>query len=161
MRTLRAIAILSIAFLVGAGSAEVAVRSKGPGTGTDPAPVGNFVSLELRSEGATIARSQLVSPLGKPAKMILRDAADPRTVRMVLSVSTAREASGSVCVDYSLLIPDLDVARTGRVSVKPGVEQTLALGPDLMAVWKAVPVPSRAFDDWVRAERARKTPRAS
>jgi len=161
MRTLRVIAVLSIAFLVGAGSAEVAVRAKGAREGKDPAPIGNLVSLELRSDGATIARSQLVSPSGKSAKMILRDTVDPKNVRMVLRVSTAREASGAVCVDYSLLIPELAVVKSGRVSVKPGVEQTLALGPDLTAVWTALPVPSRAFDDWVRAERARKTPRAS
>ncbi len=115
----------------------------------------------MRSEGATIARSRLVSPAGKPAEMVLRDAADPTSVRMILRVSTAREASGAVCVDYSLRIPELDVVRTGRVSVRPGVEQTLALGPDLTAVWTAVPVPSRAFDDWLRIERARKAPRAS
>jgi hypothetical protein len=161
MRTLRVFAILSVAFLVGAASAEVAVRAKQAREAKEPAPLGNLVSLELRSEGATIARSRLVSPSGKQAKMELRDPADPSTVRMVLRVSTAREASGSVCVDYSLEIPGLDVTTSGRVSVKPGKEETLALGHDLTAVWTALPVPSRAFDNWIRAERARKAPQAS
>jgi len=161
MRTLRVIAILLAAFFVGATSAEVAVRARESRAATDPAPLGNLVSLEVRSEGATIARSRLVSPSGKPAEMVLHDAADPTSIRMILRVSTAREASGAVCVDYSLRIPELDLVQTGRVSVKPGVEQTLALGPDITAVWTAVPVPSRAFDDWLRAERARKAPRAS
>ena len=161
MRTLRVAAILCLAFLVGAASAEAVVRAKQAREGSDAAPVGNLVSLELRSEGATIARSRLMSPSGKPARIVLRDASDPNTIRMVLRVSTAREASGAVCVDYTLRIPELDVVRTGRVSVKPGVEKTLALGPDLTAVWTAVPIPSRAFDDWVKSERARRVPRAS
>lgn len=161
MRTLRVLAILSVAFLVGAASAEVAVRAKRAREAGEPAPLGNLVSLELRSEGATIARSRVVSPAGRLAKMELRDPGAPGTVRMVLLVSTEPEASGSVCVDYSLEIPSLDVTTSGRFSVKPGEEETLALGHDLTAVWTALPVPSRAFDDWVKAERARRAPRAS
>ncbi|HVP65855.1 MAG TPA: hypothetical protein VMT17_01180 [Anaeromyxobacteraceae bacterium] len=161
MRTLRVAAILCLAFLVGAASAEVAVRAKRARDDKDSPSLGNLVSLEVRSDGATIAKSSLMSPAGKPARMVLRDSVDPTNIRMILRVSTAREASGAVCVDYSLRIPELDVVRTGRVSVTPGVEQTLALGPDLTAVWKAVPIPSRAFDNWVRAERARRLPRAS
>ena len=53
------------------------------------------------------------------------------------------------------------LSRTGRVWVKPGVESTLPLGHDLVAVFTAVPVPSKAFDDLMAAERARKAPRAS
>lgn len=161
MRTLRVLAILSVAFLVGASSAEVVVRAQREREAGRTTPLGSLVSLELRSEGATIARSRVVSPSGKLAKMEFRDPADPATVRMVLRVSTEPEASGAVCVDYSLEIPDLDVTTSGRFSVKPGKEETLALGHDLTAVWTAMPVPSRAFDDWVKAERARRAPRAS
>jgi hypothetical protein len=166
MKTLRVIAILASAFLAGAGSAEMAFRSgvgRGSGSGVAKAEgsVGEMVSFEVRSEGATIARSRLVSPDGKKASVVLRDPSDPTTVRMILQVSTARGASGNVCVNYAVQIPELDVVRSGRVWVQPGVEQALPIGHDLVAVFTAMPVPSKAFDDWIRAERARKAPRAS
>jgi hypothetical protein len=166
MKTLRVIAILATAFLVGAGSAEAVFRSgvgrASPDTATRPeGSLGEMVSFEVRSEGATIARSRLVSPDGKKASVVLRDPADPASVRMVLQVSTARGASGNVCVNYDVRIPELDLVRSGRVWVQPGVEQALPIGHDLVAVFTAVPVPSKAFDEWIKAERARKAPRAT
>jgi hypothetical protein len=166
MKTLRVIAILASAFLVGAGSAEAVFRSgvgrASPDTATRPdGSLGEMVSFEVRSEGATIARSRLVSPDGKKASVVLRDPADPASVRMILQVSTARGASGNVCVNYDVRIPELDLVRSGRVWVQPGVEQALPIGHDLVAVFTAVPVPSKAFDEWIKAERARKAPRAT
>ena len=165
MKTLRVIAILSVAFLVGAASAEGVVRvrtARATEASARDGSVGEFVSFEVRSEeGATLAKSRLVSPEGKLASVVVRDPSDPNSVRMTLRVSTTREASGSVCVNYAVQIPELSLVRSGRVWVKPGVESTLPLGPDLVAVFTAVPVPSRAFDQLIESERARKTPRAS
>jgi hypothetical protein len=163
--TLRAIAILSVAFLVGAASAEGIVRvrtSRAAEASARDGSIGEFVSFEVRSEeGATLAKSRLVSPEGKLASVVVRDPADPTSVRMLLRVSTSRETSGSVCVNYAVQIPELAIVRTGRVWVKPGVESTLPIGPDLVAVFTAVPVPSRAFDQLIESDRARKAPRAS
>ncbi len=162
-KTLRVAGILVAAFLVGAASAEVTVRATWPRPERAPEeePVGDLVAFELRSEGVTIARSRLVSPAGKEAELVLRDPLDPDAVRLVLRVSTAREASGSVRVDYALRVPALDLVTSGRVSVRPGVEQVVALGPDLTALLVTLPVPSRAFDAWIEAERARRALRAS
>jgi hypothetical protein len=165
VRTIRAIAVLAVAFLVGAASTEGVVRLRAeqaqvpaPGDGA----VGDLVSFEVRSEdGATIARSRLVSPGGKLASVTVRDPADPASVRMVLRVTTTREASGSVCVNYAVQIPELSLTRSGRVWVKPGVESTLPIGHDLVAVFTALPVPSRAFDRFIESERAHRAPRAS
>jgi len=167
MKTLRVIAILASAFLVGAGSAEAVFRSGVGRASPDTAAtrpegsLGELVSFEVRSEGGTIARSRLVSPDGKKASVVLRDPTDPTSVRMVLQVSTARSASGNVCVNYDVRIPELDLVRSGRVWVRPGVEQALPIGHDLVAVFTAVAVPSKAFDELLEAERARKAPRAS
>jgi hypothetical protein len=166
LRTLRAIAILAVAFAVGAASAESVVRLRSDATAQAAAAgdgtVGDLVSFEVRTEeGATVARSRLVSPTGKLASVVVRDPADPVSVRMILRVTTSRESSGSVCVNYAVQIPELALSRSGRVWVKPGVESTLPIGPDLVAVFTAVPVPSRAFDRLIESERARKAPRAS
>jgi hypothetical protein len=165
VKTLRAIAILAVAFLVGAASAEGVVRVKTARSAQASArdgSIGEFVSFEVRSEeGATLAKSRLVSPGGKLASVVVRDPANPASVRMVLRVTTSRETSGSVCVNYDVQIPELALFRSGRVWVKPGVESTLPIGPDLVAVFTAVPVPSKAFDQLIESERARKAPRAS
>ncbi len=166
MKTLRAALIVAAAFLVGAASAEGIVRFRGAG-GSEQAKaadgsLGEFLSFEVRSEdGSTVAKSRLVSPEGKLASVVVRDPADPASVRMVLRVSTSLEPSGNVRVNYALQLPDLSLSRSGRAWVKPGVETTLPLGHDLVAVFTAVPVPSKAFDQMLEAERARKAPRAS
>ena len=165
MRTLRAIAILAVAFLVGAASAEGIVRvrtARATEAGAKDGSVGELISFEVRTEeGATLAKSRLVSPDGKLASVMVRDPAVPSSVRMVLRVTTSRETSGSVCVNYAVQIPELSLSRSGRVWVKPGVESTLPIGHDLVAVFTAVPVPSKAFDQLIESERARKAPRAS
>ncbi len=166
MRTLRAIAILVVAFAIGAASAETVVRHRTAGepsaAATPDGSVGELVSLEVRTEeGATVARSRVVTPEGKLASVVVRNPADPASVRMVLRVTTSREASGSVCVNYAVQIPELAVSQSGKVWVKPGVESTLPIGHDLVAVFTAVPVPSKAFDQLIEAERARKAPRSS
>ncbi len=158
-------AVLAVAFLVGAGSAEGIVRARSAraveASSRDGA-IGELISFEVRSEdGATFAKSRLVSPDGKLASVVVRDPSTPAAVRMVLRVTTSRETSGSVCVNYAVQIPELSLTRSGRVWVKPGVESTLPIGHDLVAVFTAVPVPSRAFDQLIEAERARKAPRAS
>jgi hypothetical protein len=165
VRALRVIAVLAAAFLVGAVTTEGVVRLRGnearaavPGDGS----VGDLVSFEVRTEdGTTFAKSRLVSPGGKVASVTLRDPADPGSVRMVLRVTTSREASGSVRVNYAVQIPELSLSKTGRVWVKPGVESTLPIGHDLVAVFTALPVPSKAFDRFIETERAHRTPRAS
>jgi hypothetical protein len=165
VRSLRATAVLAVAFLVGAASAEGFVRvrtARANEAGAKDGSVGELISFEVRTEdGATLARSRLVSPDGKLASMEVRDPAAPSSVRMVLRVTTSRETSGSVCVNYAVQIPELSLSRSGRVWVKPGVESTLPIGHDLVAVFTAVPVPSKAFDQLIESERARKTPRAS
>lgn len=165
MKIARAIAILSVAFLVGAASAEGIVRirtSREAAASANDGSIGELVSFEVRSEdGATLAKSRLVSPGGKLASVVVRDPGDPTAVRMVLRVTTSREASGSVCVNYAVQIPELSLVRSGRVWVKPGIESTLPIGPDLVAVFTAFPVPSKAFDQFIESERARKAPRAS
>ena len=165
VRTLRAIAILAVAFLVGAASAEGIVRvrtARATEAGAKDGSVGELISFEVRTEeGATLAKSRLVSPDGKLASVMVRDPAVPSSVRMVLRVTTSRETSGSVCVNYAVQIPELSLSRSGRVWVKPGVESTLPIGHDLVAVFTAVPVPSKAFDQLIESERARKAPRAS
>jgi hypothetical protein len=165
MRSLRAIAILAVAFLVGAASAEGVVRvrtARATEAGAKDGSVGELISFEVRTEdGATLAKSRVVSPDGKLASVVMRDPATPSSVRMVLRVTTSRENSGSVCVNYAVQIPELSLSRSGRVWVKPGVESTLPIGHDLVAVFTAVPVPSKAFDQLIESERARKAPRAS
>ncbi|MBS1109196.1 MAG: hypothetical protein H6Q88_1188 [Anaeromyxobacteraceae bacterium] len=165
MRTLRAIAVLAVAFLVGAASAEGIVRARTARVVEDSSKdgsIGELISFEVRSEdGATFAKSRLVSPEGKLSSVVVRDPATPASVRMVLRVTTSRETSGSVCVNYAVQIPELSLSRSGRVWVKPGVESTLPIGHDLVAVFTAVPVPSKAFDQLIESERARKAPRAS
>lgn len=165
MRSLRAIAILSVAFLVGAASAEGIVRvrtARATEAAAKDGSVGELISFEVRTEdGSTLARSRLVSPDGKLASVVVREPGAPSSVRMVLRVTTSRETSGSVCVNYAVQIPELSLSRSGRVWVKPGVESTLPIGHDLVAIFTAVPVPSKAFDQLIESERARKTPRAS
>jgi hypothetical protein len=150
---------------VGAASAEGIVRAqtaRATVASSKDGSIGELVSFEVRNEdGATVAKSRLVSPEGKLASVVVRDPATPAAVRMVLHVTTSREVSGSVCVNYAVQIPELSLSRSGRVWVKPGVESTLPIGHDLVAVFTAVPVPSRAFDQLIESERARKAPRAS
>ena len=165
VKTFSVAAILAIAFLVGAASAEGIVRvrtAQAVTTSARDGSIGEFVSFEVRSQdGTTLAKSRLVSPEGKLASVMVRDPADPASVRMQLRISTSREASGSVCVNYAVQIPELAVVLSGRVWVKPGVESTLPIGPDMVAVFTAVPVPSKAFDRLIESERAHKAPRAS
>ena len=165
MRSLRAIAILAVAFVVGAASAEGIVRvraARATEAAAKDGSVGELISFEVRTEdGATLARSRLVSPEGKLASVVVRDPVAPSSVRMVLRVTTSRETSGSVCVNYAVQIPELSLSQSGRVWVKPGIESTLPIGHDLVAVFTAVPVPSKAFDQLIESERARKAPRAS
>ncbi len=165
MRALHAVAVVTLAFAVGAASTEGVVRmraARAEKVAATDGSIGELVAFEVRTEdGATLAKSRLVSPEGKVASVTVRDPSDPSTVRMVLRVTTSREASGSVCVNYAVQIPELSLSRSGRVWVKPGVESTLPLGPDLVAVFTAVPVPSRAFEKLLESERAHRAPRAS
>ena len=165
MSRLQVTAILVVAFLVGAAGAEAAVRVRGGGARGEraraDASVGDLVSVELRGDEGTVSRSRLVAAAGRPAEMVLRDPSDPRVVRLVLRVSTGREASGDISVDYSLRVPSLRLDTSGRVSVEPGVESAFDVSPDLRAVVTALPVPSKAFDRWVERERLRRAPHSS
>jgi hypothetical protein len=157
MKTHRAVAIVLLSFLLGGSSAEVAVQTR-RALHQRPHPAagdgGDLVALELRDEdGAVIARPRVIAPHGKAAHLILRDPRDPRRVRFTFRVEATREASGDVSLDYELGFPG-EEPLAGRLSATPGVEQALAMGDRPVSVTLlTLPVPSRAFDAFLEAER--------
>lgn len=164
LRTGRVALLLSGAFVLGGGSAEVAVRTRAAiervrqerATGA----AGQLVVLEIAAaDGEVIARPRIIAPVGKAAEVVLHDAADPEEVRLAFRVEAAREPSGDIALDYTLWVPERAIAERGKLSLTPGVEQAIALGDGvLVASWLAVPVPSAAFDALMEAEAARRGP---
>jgi hypothetical protein len=169
MHSVRVAAVLTAAFLAGAAGAEVVVRVRGTTPAAHegsagasvPAPVGDLVAMEIRDEVGTVAQGRLVSPAGRTARLVLHDPADPASLRMVLRVSTEREASGDIAVDYALELPGMGAATSGRISVVPGIESAFDISPELRGVVTALPVPSKAFDRWIESERLRRAPRST
>jgi hypothetical protein len=169
MHSFRVTAVLTAAFLAGAAGAEAVVRVRGTAPAerggvagaAAPAPVGDLVALEVRDEEGTVAQGRLVSPAGRTSRLVLHDPADPASIRMVLRVSTAREASGDIAVDYALELPGLGASTSGRISVVPGIESAFDIAPDLRGVVTALPVPSKAFDRWIASERLRRAPHST
>ena len=158
----RAALILMGAFLLGAGSAEVAIRTRGAiervRHGRAIGSAGELVQLELTSAtGEVIARPRLIAPSGKPAELVLRDPAHPGEVRLAFRVEASREPSGEVALRYALWIPDRAVSARGRIWVTPGVEQEIPIADGALVVsFLALPVPSAAFDAYLEAEGARR-----
>ncbi len=163
MKTLRVTALLIGAFLIGGGSAEVAVRTKAAvdraKADREIGSAGQLVSLELHDgEGALIARPRLIAPIGRRAELVLHDPLQPDDVRVAFRVEATREPSGDIAIDYSLWLPDRAFATRGKVQLAPGVEQAVAIGDgQIVATWLAMPVPSAAFDAWLEAQEARRT----
>jgi hypothetical protein len=162
MKSIRAVAIVLLSFLLGGSSAEVAVkthRALARARGADAGEGGDLVALELRGEtGAIIARPRVITTPGRPAHLILRDPADPERVRLTLRVEANREPSGDVSVDYELSLPGRDYLAAGRLSATPGVELALDLGHlPLTATLLTLPVPSAAFDAFLESERRIRT----
>lgn len=155
--------VLVGAFLVGGGSAEVAVRTHAAiervRQEREIGSAGQLVVLELSLPGGElIARPRVIAPIGKATELVLHDPADPESVRLAFRVEAVREASGDITLAYSLFVPDRAISERGRLSLTPGVEQAVELGDGaLVASWLAVPVPSAAFDALMEAEMARRS----
>jgi hypothetical protein len=162
MRPSRLAAILVLAFAFGGGSAEVAVRThralEKARAEREIGSAGQLVALSLTDEtGEVVARPRLICPSGKRAELVLHDPLAPDEVRLALRVAATREPSGEIALDWSLWYPERAVAKSGHVSLAPGVEHAVALGDSgLTATWLAVPVPSAAFDAFLEAEEARR-----
>jgi len=156
--------VLMAAFLVGAGSAEVAVRTHDAVERVrqerEIGAAGQLVQLQLTSpDGEVLARPRLIAPAGKTAELVLHDPARPDEIRLALRVEASREPSGEIALRYDLWVPDRAVSARGQVSLTPGVEHEVSLGDGtLVASLLALPVPSAAFDAYLEAESARRGP---
>jgi hypothetical protein len=164
LRPATVVLVLSAAFLVGAGSAEVAVRAHHAVARVrqerEVGAAGQLVQLEVTgADGAVLARPRLIAPAGKTAELLLHDPARPDAIRLLFRVEATREPSGEISLRYSLWLPDHAVSAKGELSLTPGVEQELPLGDGvLVASVLAVPVPSAAFDAYLESESARRAP---
>jgi hypothetical protein len=154
--------VIGAAFLVGGGSAVVAVRAH---TAVERVrhereigAAGQLVQLQLSGpDGEVLARPRIIAPAGKAAQVVLHYADRPDEVRLALRVEAVREPSGDIALDYSLWVPDRAITAKGKVSLTPGVEQAMALGEGaVVASFLAVPVPSAAFDAYLENEASRR-----
>ncbi len=156
--------VIGAAFLVGAGSAEVAVRARDAVERVrqerELGAAGQLVQLQLTSlEGEVLARPRLIAPAGKTAELVLHDPGRPGEIRLAFRVEAVREPSGEISLQYALWVPERAITATGKISLTPGVEHELALGDGvLVASFLAVPVPSAAFDAYLETEAARRAP---
>jgi hypothetical protein len=167
MKPSRLAAILVLAFAFGGGSAEVAVRThraiEKARAEREIGSTGQLVALELTDEnGEVVARPRLICPAGKKAELVLHDPVSPSEVQIAFRVAATRGAAGDIELDWALWMPERAIARSGKVSLTPGVEHAVALGDGgLTATWLAVPVPSAAFDAFLEAEQARRMAKAT
>lgn len=151
--------LLAGAFVFGGASAEVAVRThravERVRTEREIGAAGQLVSLQLTgAQGEVVARPRLIAPRGKAAELVLHDPAG-QGVRLTFRVEAEREATGEISLDYELSVPGKAVTARGKVSLTPGVEQSMQLGDGaLVATWLALPVPSAQFDAYLDAEAA-------
>jgi hypothetical protein len=158
----RGVLVLAAAFLVGAGSAEVALRTHGAidrvRQERETGAAGQLVQLQVTSSGGEVlARPRVIAPAGKQAEVVLHDPARPGEVRLALRIEAARDPSGEIELGYALWIPERALSAQGRISLTPGVEQELPLGDGtIVASILALPVPSAAFDAYLEAEGARR-----
>ncbi|HEX9053063.1 MAG TPA: hypothetical protein VF841_21220 [Anaeromyxobacter sp.] len=152
------------AFLVGSGSAEVAVRTHAAlervRAEREIGAAGHLVVLELSGpDGEVIARPRVIAAAGKPTELVLHDPGDPDAVRLAFRVQATREPSGEITLAYALYVPERALSQRGRLSLTPGVEQQIDIGDGvLVASWLAVPVPSAAFDALMEADGQRRSP---
>jgi hypothetical protein len=159
-----ALVVITAAFLVGAGTAEMALRThdaiervRGE---REIGVAGQLVQLELHAaDGEVVARPRVIAPAGKATQVVLHDPDRPDEVRLALRIEAVREPSGDIALDYALWLPDRAIAAKGKLSLTPGVEQAMALGDGaVVASFLAVPVPSAAFDAYLEGEAARRVP---
>ena len=102
-----------------------------------------------------VARPRVIAPTGKATELVLHEPGAPDTVRLTFRIEAVRESSGDISIDYTLRVPGHDLSAKGRLSLTPGVEQTVELdGGVLVATWIAVPVPSTSFDAFLEGEAA-------
>jgi len=162
MRPSRIAILLLLSFLLGGSSAEVAVQAQRAVTrhhsARETGSVGHLVALELWDDaGALIARPRLISPPGRPAELILRDPADPARVRLELHVEAIPEPCGDVSLAYRVSIPGRDLAQSGKVSIAPGIEQTVDLADgNVTAIFLTLPIPSTSFDAYLESQGLRR-----
>lgn len=156
--------VITAAFLLGAGSAEVVVRTHSAiervRQEREVGAAGQLVQLEISVPGGEVlARPRLIAPLGRTAEIVLHRPDQPDAVRLALRVEAVREPSGDIALDYTLWLPERAIAAKGKLSLTPGVEQETDLGDGaLVASFLAIPVPSAAFDAYLEAEGARRAP---
>lgn len=160
MRSHRTAITLVLAFCFGGGSAEVAVRThraivRRQLEAQEVGSAGHLVELTLRSPGGeVIASPRLIAPPGKRAKLVLVDPANPENVKLMLDLQAEREPDGDVEIAYELALPSRDLVSSGHVHLTPGEEKPVDLPrDDVVASFLAVPVPSKAFDAYLEAER--------
>jgi hypothetical protein len=156
--------LLSLAFVVGGGSAEVAVQTHAAiervRQDREIGSAGQLVVLEIAApDGEVIARPRIIAPVGKAAEIVLHDPAAPHEVRLAFRVEAGRDPSGDISLDFTVSLPRQAISERGTLSLTPGVEHAIPLGDGtLVASWLAVPVPSAAFDALMEAEAARRNP---
>jgi len=159
-RAFRVTALLASAFVLGGGSAEVALRThhalERARAEREIGSAGQLVELALTdAEGRLVARPRLIAPVGKPAELVLHDPTDPGRVRLSFRVEASREPTGEIALDYTLRIPGNEFTTTGKLVLTPGVQEVVELGDgEMVATWLALPVPSAAFDAYLEAETA-------
>jgi hypothetical protein len=165
LRSPRSVAlVISAAFLVGAASAEVAVRTHDAiervRQERETGAAGQLVQLQIFAPGGEVlARPRLIAPTGRTANLVLHDPQRPDEVRLALRVEAVREPSGEIAIDWSLWMPERAIAAKGKLSLTPGVEQATEIGDGaLVASFLALPVPSAAFDAYLEGEGARGSP---
>jgi hypothetical protein len=158
-RPVRIAFILAAAFVMGGASAEVAVRThravERVRNEREVGAAGQLVALELMNGGEVVARPRLIAPVGKAAELVLHDPARPGEIRLAFRVEAEREPTGEISLGYELHIPDRAVSTKGKLSLAPGVEQSIQLGDGvLVATLLAIPFPSAQFDAYLEAEGA-------
>jgi hypothetical protein len=162
MKTVRITLLLVAAFAVGGASAEVAVRARRAvdrvRTEREIGAAGQLVALQLVGpDGEVVARPRVIAPTGKAAELVLHDPADPDEVRVAFRIEAVREPTGEIALDYELWLPQRALSAKGKLSLTPGVEESIALGDgEVVATWLALPVPSAQFDAYLEAEGARR-----
>ncbi len=153
-------AIVAAAFLFGGASAEVAVRThravERVRTEREIGAAGELVALQITgAQGEVLARPRLIAPRGKAASLVLHEPGVGGAVRLTFRVEAEREPTGEIGLAYELTIPGQALTARGKVSLTPGVEQSMQLGDGvLVATWLAMPVPSAQFDAYLEAEAA-------
>ena len=167
MRPRRLALILSLAFLLGGGSAGVAVQTKRAidraRAEHDVGSVGHLIELTLWSpEGEIIASPRLIAPRGKSGKLLLMDPSDPERIRLALRFEAARQLDGDVALDYELKLPSHALDANGTLSLTPGVDKEVPLeNSSLQARIFVLPVPSPAFDAYLESRGYLPDPRDS